>query len=1157
VPTGFAERLLASGGQMAGQRRMVTILMSDVKGSSAMARGMDPEDVLEIMDGAFEVLIEPITRYEGTVARLEGDAIMAFFGAPIAHEDDPERACRAGLEIVEGAQAYAAHLEKERGIGGFNVRVGIHTGLVVVGEVGTDLRMEYTAMGEAPNLAARLESAAKPGTVLISAETYQFVAPLFETEALDPIEVKGWEQPVPVFRVQAPREVDGKPRGVAGLESPLVGRDVEFAALQDAVERLRVGVGGIVTLVGEAGIGKSRLVAEIRSQVLGPTSEVKGDLGWEGRPGTPDSGLRAVNWVEGRCLSYGTSVAYHLWLDVLRGLLRVTLEDAPEAATDGVGDALRQRVRDLCPDRFDDVYPYLGQLMSLPPRPEDKTDLQHVEGEALKRGTFRAVEMLIECSAIERPLALVCEDLHWADATTLELLERLLALTDRVPLLFVCVFRPQVEHGSWQTRETAARRYRHRHTDLWLNPLSAAESETLMGNLLRTPSLLGDFRERVLGYAQGNPFYVEEVIRSLIDGEIIVRDEATGQWCAARDLEEMPVPDTLHGVLMARIDGLPESARRVLQTAAVIGRIFRYRLLAAVAVSRTVAWQEGELDAHLLTLQREQMIRERSRLPELEYIFKHHLTQEAAYKGLLRRERLAVHRRVAEALEGLFPDRIEEQPELLAHHWERAQEVAKAIWYLFQAGERARRLGASLEAVGFYQSALEKADGRKDGELPVGRYRVHERLGDVYMENLSRLDEALEQYTAFMELSESEADAARAARKVATVYLVRGDLARAQAYYEAALARLNDRPPLPETSRVHYCLAYLFTSKNQLDAAGHHAEASLRISRQVDDIRGLADAHRVMGMIADHRRDLQTACECAERSLELYRQVGDLPRMVAACNNMGHTYRLLGQPDRALECLDEGLEIARRIGGTRDEATLLQTTSELLLDQGEWQTAVECSVRAVSAAEESGVASRIIESHRVLGAGCEALGRLDDARNHLEIAENLMRETQQLRFAPAIYLGMAQLAATQGEPREARNYLGQVLEAAGSQPSDALVGLVHRCRGHIHSRDKNWKEAVGHLETSLGFLEQANLPAEVARTRLGLGIAYAGRGQAGDRGRACEQLLAALSSFGQLQARGYVAEVEKWLEELGCRDRDSGALLNEDATLSGKVTGTS
>ncbi len=690
VPKEFAERLRATRGQVGKERRMVTILFSDVKGSTQMAETLDPEEVMEIMNGAFDVLIEPITRYEGTLARLMGDAILAFFGAPITHEDDPERACRAALEIVEGAQRYAARLEEERGIRDFNVRVGINTGLVVVGEVGSDLRVEYTAMGDAINLAARMESAAEPGTILITKETHKLIAPLFDTEALGPIQVKGKTEPVSVYRVLAPKVAPVKPRGIAGLESLLVGREAELGALQEAVERLQAGVGGIVTIAGEAGLGKSRLVAEIRRDVP----------------------AERLDWVEGRCLSYGTSIAYLLWLDALRGLLEVTTEDPPA----DVRDVLRERVQTLrlgsgqalCPERFETVYPYLGRLMSLPLEAEAASTLRDLESEKLKASTFHAVASLIEGAARQCPLVLVCEDLHWADPTSVELLEQLLALTDRAPLLFICVFRPQTEHGCWRIKETAARLYRHRHTDLWLDPLSAAESETLVGNLLQVegprPELVEGLPQklewRILSHAEGNPFYVEEIIRSLIDDGAIVRDEASGRWGVTRDVTDIAIPDTLHGVLMARIDRLQEETKRVLQLAAVIGRVFLYRVLAAIAR------EERELDDHLLTLQREEMIRERARVPELEYIFKHHLTQEAAYNGLLKKERRVFHRQVAEALERLFPDRIEEQVGLLAHHWERAEEPEKAIEYLLRAGDQARLAYAHEEAIDYYRRAL-------------------------------------------------------------------------------------------------------------------------------------------------------------------------------------------------------------------------------------------------------------------------------------------------------------------------------------------------------------------------------------------------------------------------------------------------------------------
>jgi ABC-type oligopeptide transport system substrate-binding subunit/class 3 adenylate cyclase len=703
VPKEFADRLLATRGQVQRERRMVTILFSDVKGSTAMAEDLDPEDVMDIMDGAFDVLIEPIYRYEGTLARLMGDAVLAFFGAPIAHEDDPERACRAALEIVEGAQAYAERLERERGIEGFNVRVGINTGLVVVGEVGSDLRVEYTAMGDAINLAARMEQAAEPGTILITEGTHKLIAPLFEIKARGPIEVKGKREPVPVYRVLAAKAAPGKVRGIAGLESPLVGREAEFAALREALERLRVGpsttlrasVGGIVTLVGEAGIGKSRLVAELRKQTLAKVCEPDGSRG-------PSQGLASPQWVEGRCPSYGTSIPYLPWLDVLRSALGVSLEESPEA----VAGALTSWVERLCPQRVDAVYPYLASLMSLPLEEKQEEMLEQLDGRQLRERTFAAAETALRCSAEREPLVLVLEDLHWADSTSLALLEHVLPLVEQVPLLVVAVFRPHKEHGSWRLRQPAADQYADRHVDLLVDPLTPSDSARLVANLLRVEALPAGLRERIMHRAEGNPFYLEEVIRSLIDSGAIVQNEATERWTAKREVADIPIPDTLQGVLMARIDRLHEDTRRVLRIASVIGRIFLYRVLAAITATETVAREERRLDQQLLTLQQEEMIRERARLPELEYIFKHHLTQEAAYNGLLKKERRTFHRQVGEALERLLPERTEEQVGLLAHHWERAEDPDKATEYLLRAGDKARIAYAHQEAVDFYQRAL-------------------------------------------------------------------------------------------------------------------------------------------------------------------------------------------------------------------------------------------------------------------------------------------------------------------------------------------------------------------------------------------------------------------------------------------------------------------
>jgi ABC-type oligopeptide transport system substrate-binding subunit/class 3 adenylate cyclase len=744
IPKEYAERLLATRGQPHDQRRTVTILFSDVKGSTAMAEKLDPEDVKDVMHGVFEFLIGAVYRYEGTLGQVVGDAILAFFGAPIAHEDDPERACRAALEITAEAQRYAEKLKVERGIEGFNVRVGINTGLVVMGELGSDLRVEYTAVGDAINLAARMEQNAEPGTVLITEATHKLIARLFETLAMPALQVKGKGEPVAVHRVLAAKAAaGGKARGIAGLESPLVGREAELGALQEALERLKAGVGGIVTIVGEAGLGKSRLVAEARET----RAVIVEDLAGGSATASPYSGAaispagagdcfgrvaprhdgtettprndREVRWAEGRCLSYGTSMAYLLWLDVLRGLLGVTVEDAPQQ----VGEKLQERVTALCGDPSETVLPYLARLLSLPLDGEAESQLRDLDGQQLKAGTFDAIEALLLHAANKRPLVVVCEDLHWADPTSLELLERALTLTDHASLLLICLFRPDPAHGSWLLRETVRRSYGHRHTDLELRPLSAADSQALVGNLLQAADLTAELRQRIIGAAEGNPLFVEEVIRGLMDADAIVRDEATGRVVVTRRVADMVIPDTLQGVLVARLDRLTEDTKRVLQMAAVIGRIFLYRVLTAIAQ------EERQLDQHLLTLQRQELIRERARIPELEYIFKHELTRDAAYNGLLKKERRAFHRQVAEALERLFVERIEEQLGLLAYHWESADDAAKATAYLLRAGDQARLAYAHQEAIDYYQRALrflEKQDA--DGQAA----RTWMKLGLTY-----------------------------------------------------------------------------------------------------------------------------------------------------------------------------------------------------------------------------------------------------------------------------------------------------------------------------------------------------------------------------------------------------------------------------------------
>ena len=441
------------------QRKLVTVLFADLAGFTAMCEHMDPEEMRELQDAYFAAVTKPIVAYGGSVEKYIGDAVLAVFGVPETHEDDAERAVHAALAM----QGALDNLNLRRASEGektspLRLRIGIHTGLVVsrVDEDG-----DFVITGDTVNLASHLQSVAEPGMVVISADAYKLVCHAFETTDLGAIALKGRAEPVKVFRVAGPSPVPAKLRGIAGLDSPLVGRQAEMEALRSALECLERGVGGIVTVVGEAGIGKSRLVAEARKIVSVPRSSLPAPRS------TPA-------WIEGRCLSFGASIPYLLWLDVLRSALGVTLDDPPEI----VVERLRTWVQDLCPDRFADVYPYLARLMSLPLEAETLADLAEQDGQILKRNTMLAAEIALACTANRQSIALILEDLHWADPSSLELLQHLVPLIDRTSLLVILVFRPHIDHGSWKVREIAGRDYHHRHTDLWLLPLSVIDSES-------------------------------------------------------------------------------------------------------------------------------------------------------------------------------------------------------------------------------------------------------------------------------------------------------------------------------------------------------------------------------------------------------------------------------------------------------------------------------------------------------------------------------------------------------------------------------------------------------------------------------------------------------------------------------------------------------
>lgn len=648
------------------ERRPITALFADVVGSTALAERLDDAEVKLVMADAIARIVGEVERLGGYVKDLAGDGVLAFFGAPTASEDDAERALLAALAIVDSMSAYAAEVERGWGVEGFGVRVGVTTGPVVVGALGAGERVEYAAFGDTVNTAARLQGAAEPGSILVDSTTHRLAEALFEWGEPTELDLKGKAERVVAHRPLQARPDGAKQRGVTGVETPLVGRDQELARVREAIEGVQSGRGGLLLVMGEAGIGKSRLLADART-------------GYDGL------------WLEGRCVSYGESLPYWPFRDLLREWLGAALNDSELR----VRVALKRELGELFGAREPDIYPYLCSLLGVTPEPDVAARLAELSPEALQYRTFEVVEELLAALAEHRPLVVMLEDLHWADATSVQLVERLLSIGERAAVLLVVAQREERDHLSWRVRELAAREVPHLYEEIVLESLSGEAERALLHAVVGAGTLPADLEARVLGAAEGNPFYLEELVSSLVEVGALARQDGGWRFDHAVPVE---VPPTVERVVLARIDRLAPAHHDVLTSASALGRHFGLPILEAVV--------GGGAESALHELQRLDFLRVTRRWPQPEYRFKHALIQESAYRTLLPDRRRALHRAAAEWLEHVYDGAESEVLGLLAHHWLAAEDEEKAIAYLTRAGDRARLAWSLDEAIADYRRLL-------------------------------------------------------------------------------------------------------------------------------------------------------------------------------------------------------------------------------------------------------------------------------------------------------------------------------------------------------------------------------------------------------------------------------------------------------------------
>ncbi|MBM3240654.1 zinc-ribbon domain-containing protein [Candidatus Poribacteria bacterium] len=952
IPQSLAEKMHIAEQASEGENRLVTALFADISGFTPMSQRLPTEAVVEKVNQCFKAVIDAVSRCEGNVNRFIGDCALCFFGAPISHENDPERAILAALDMQKEVQK----LE-------LNISVGINTGLMYFGPIGTPKHHEISAYGMDINLAKRLQETAKPGQILVGEGTYRLTRRAFEFEPLPPLTLKGIPKPVSAYLALSVLPKPEKLRGIEGLKAPMIGRDEEFTKLTGCLEDLMKGRGQIVLIIGVAGVGKSRLVAELKALTLTPgPSPIKGEeklpspspLVGEGR----GEGAKPL-WLEGRCLSIGESVGYWVFIDMLKSYFQFEAMDDEKA----MGEKITSAVKALVPQQADEILPLFGNLLSIKFGNELDDRLKFASPEQIKHQTFMALRDFLFTLAQRQPLVLVFEDLHWGDNLSLDLISLLMEMLSLAPLMLICVYRPEQDHKSWRISTIASSKCLERYTEIHLRELRPQESRRMVEELLWIENLPEQVKELILQKSEGNPFFVEEVIRSLIDSEIVVKEGEI--WKAKTEISSLMVPDTIQSVIMSRIDRLEEEVKYVLQCASVIGRLFRHRLLGYTSQ------RERDLDKYLWRLEDKELIYEERAMPELEYSFKHVLTQETAYQSLLQRRRQEFHRRVGEGIETLYKERIEEFYGELAYHYDKSGNVEKTVEYLLLAGEKARRAYLNDEAIGYFQRVLERLNvskseirntqsemewrlaalkglgqiyqgigkaseaeerfrqaialGKEMGLAPRELVRLYYWLGAA-LSWQSRFDEMLrvgEEGLALLEEDTESVEAALMNSRIALAYGHKGEWEKRREFTLRNAQFLQHLPYSEELSHAYAHIAMQYVFDKNVEEALKWLKALERKAEQHHDLRALAEMHGYAGgFIASNIGDLLGALSRLQQGLELSTKVGDAKHMGYLNGYICSVFLSLGDLQKVSEYVYKALKITESVGNKRDTASL-------------------------------------------------------------------------------------------------------------------------------------------------------------------------------------------------------------------------------------------
>ena len=1055
TPKFLADKILTSRQSLEGERKLVTVLFADVANYTSISEKLDSEEVRQIMDGCFKIIVDSVYRYEGTIDKFTGDGVMALFGAPLAHEDHAQRACYAALAIQKAMGEYGDQVKKDCGVD-FKMRIGLNSGPVIVGTVGTDLRMDYTAVGDTVNLASRMQTMAQPGTVLVSRDIHKMTRDFFKFKPLGKMVVKGKEEAVEAYELLEATEVATRIEAavIRGL-TRFVGRDKEMATLKEAFDKAKAGSGQVVGVVGEAGVGKSRLLLELRRML--PEGE--------------------DTFLEGRCLHYGGSMPYLPFLDILRAYFDIEEGDREYV----IKKKMAEKVKHL-DEKLKEALPSIEDILSL--KVEDEAYLR-LDAPLKRVKIFEAIRDVLVRESQKKPLVIAVEDLHWIDKTSEEFLGYLIGFLANARITLLLLYRPEYTH-QWGSKSY--------YRQIGVDQLSLTSSAELVQSILEEGEVAPELKNLILTTAAGNPLFMEEFTHSLLENGSIQRKHH--QYVLTRKTSEIPVPDTIQAIIAARMDRLEDNMKRTMQVASVIGRDFAFRIL------QTITGTKEELKSHLINLQGLEFIYEKSLFPELEYIFKHALIQEVAYNSLLLKRRKEIHERIGQAIEELYPERLEEFYEVLAHHYAKAENAEKAYHYLKQSGDKAIRNYAMGEALSFYRGAMDLLAKQPDSE-----------------ENK---------------------------RKGIEIRLLMSTAMRYLVYPEWSL------PVLEEGER----LARELGDKKSL--AQFLSHLSLHYAQMGDSLRGLKHAEDCFRE-AEEAHDIDLVASIGLGLSMNYVAPGEywkiadvLPRVIALIESNGRqtdsfgwgfnvyaashgVYGLalaaLGEFQRAEALCDKGLRFAREIKDLYCIGFVEAFYASATALRGDAEQTILHAERAIRNCEETGFLSTIGAAWQISGWGHLMLGELGIAREHVEKGHAHDIASGFSLVSSLYYELMVEICLDTGDWDTARRYADQGLQCAKTQGATIYEGRLEILLGAALARaDSSQRaEAEEHILEGIKLLEGLKVKPLQARARVYLGELYANTDQ---KEKALRTLKKAQGMFREMGMDYWMAKAEKAMKAL-------------------------